>query len=377
MWAVQNLSLVLIELGAAITGLALLAHVASRLGFSPIPLYLVGGLAFGNGGLLPLNLSQHFIHIGGEIGVLLVLFLLGLEYTPHRLAADVREGYRGGIADFVLNFPPGFLAGLLMKWPPMAAVLLGGITYISSSGIVVKVLTDLRRMDAAETRTIISILVMEDVAMAAYLPIVAVLLRGGTAATIAQSVLIALAFAGLALFVAFRYGPRLSHLIANKSDEAVLLTALGIVLLVAGGAERFGVSAAVGAFLAGLTVSEPIAAQSHRVLAPLRDFFAAIFFFFFGLQIDPGTLPAALPAAIALGVITAGTKIATGYWSARDSAEDLRGRIRAGIALTARGEFSIVIAGLGAGIEPRLGPLAAAYVLFLAVLGPLAVRLVR
>jgi monovalent cation:H+ antiporter-2, CPA2 family len=161
------------------------------------------------------------------------------------------------------------------------------------------------------------------------------------------------------------------------SEEIVLLTTFGLVLFVAGIASRFKVSAEIGAFLVGIALSGQMAEQSHRLLAPLRDLFAAIFFFFFGLEIDPGTLPPALPLAILLGVITALTKVLTGYWSAKRAGIDRRGSIRAGAALIARGEFSIVIAGLGTAIEPRLGPLAAAYVLFLAIIGPMVARLAK
>jgi CPA2 family monovalent cation:H+ antiporter-2 len=133
----------------------------------------------------------------------------------------------------------------------------------------------------------------------------------------------------------------------------------------------------VGAFLVGIALSGPIAEKSRRLVAPLRDLFAATFFFFFGMEIDPATLPAMMLPAITLGLITAGTKILTGYWAAQRSGVDKKGRLRAGMSLVARGEFSIVIAGLGAAAEPQLGPLAAAYVLFLVVLGPVLVRFVK
>src|SRR5262249_45402639 len=128
----------------AIAGLAVLARLASRFGISAIPLYLLGGLAFGNGGLLPLRFSEEFVHVGSEIGVLLLLFLLGLEYSGAELAANLRAGLPAGLADFALNFTPGLLAGLLFGWGPLAAVLLGGVTWISSSGIIARVLADLR-----------------------------------------------------------------------------------------------------------------------------------------------------------------------------------------------------------------------------------------
>src|SRR5262249_40462964 len=171
-------SLIFIELGAAVIGLAVLARLASRWGFSAIPLYLIAGLAFGNGGLLPLNFSEDFIKVGAEIGVLLLLFMLGLEYTGEELRANLRAGLPAGLVDFTLNFTPGLLAGLFLGWKPLTALLLGGVTYISSSGVIAKVLAELQWMNNRETPTILSLLVIEDLVMAVYLPLVAVLLIG-------------------------------------------------------------------------------------------------------------------------------------------------------------------------------------------------------
>jgi K+:H+ antiporter subunit KhtU len=150
-------------------------------------------------------------------------------------------------------------------------------------------------------------------------------------------------------------------------------------LLVAGVAQQLQVSAAVGAFLTGMVLSGLIVEQTQRLLGPLRDLFAAIFFLFFGLQIDPATLPPVLLLALGLGVVSALTKLLTGWWAARRAGVDVLGRWRAGASLVARGEFSIVIAGFGAdaGLEAQLEPLAAAYVLLLAVLGPILARTVE
>jgi len=370
-----DVSLLFIELGAAIVGLAILARIASRLGFSTIPLYLIAGLAFGKGGLAPLDLSQEFIRIGAEIGVLLLLFMLGLEYTGDELKRQLGSALPAGMVDLALNFPPGFLAGILMGWSPLASILLGGVTYISSSGVIAKILAELKRLDCPETPSVLSVLVLEDLAMAAYLPLVAALIAGGSPRTMAVAVAIAVALVSLALLIAVRYGQPISRLVAHQSDEVVLLSAFGAVLLVAGLLQRLHVSAAIGAFLVGIAASGPLADQSRRVLAPLRDLFAATFFFFFGLQVDPSSLPPVLPVAIGLGICTALTKILTGYWAARRMGVDGAGRWRAGTALIARGEFSIVIAGLGTALEPRLGPLAAAYVLLLAIAGPILSRM--
>lgn len=373
----HHLTQTFLEIGAATLALAVLARLSRRWSVSAIPFYLVAGLCFGNGGLLPLNFSLDFIQIGAEIGVLLLLFMLGLEYSGDQLRQNLRSGAPAGLIDFVLNFPPGLVAGLLMGWSPLPSVLLGGVTYISSSGIVARLLSELRRMDCAETPVVLSILVLEDLVMAVYLPLVAVLIAGGGPQRIAVSVAIAVAAVGAALFVALRFGPWLSQRLSHESDEVVLLSTFGAVLLVAGLAQRVQVSSAIGAFLVGIALSGPIADKSHRLLAPLRDLFAATFFFFFGLEVDPRTLPPVLVVAAILSVVTTLTKVATGVWATRGTGLSRSSRLRGGLTLVAHGEFSIVIAGLGVALEPRLGALSAAYVLIMAILGPITARLIQ
>jgi K+:H+ antiporter subunit KhtU len=372
-----HLSALFVELGLIIAGLAVLARLARRYGISAIPLYLLAGLAFGKGGFSPLHVSEQFTRIGSEIGVLLLLFMLGLEYTGEELGRSLKSGIAAGAVDFVLNFTPGFIAGLLLHWSTLAASLLGGVTYISSSGIIAKVLGELKRFGNPETPSMLSLLVLEDLAMAVYLPVVAVLLAGGSPSRMVISVSIALIAVAVVLFVAIRYGQSISAFVAHESDEIVLLTTFGAVLLVAGLAQRVNVSSAIGAFLVGIAISGPIAHQAERLLAPLRDLFAATFFFFFGMEVDPSSLPHALPVAGVLAAVTAGTKILTGYWSAKRAGCDRQAALRSGFTLVSRGEFSIVIAGLGIALEPQLGPLAAAYVLLLAVTGPVLARIAR
>ncbi|HEX2697175.1 MAG TPA: cation:proton antiporter [Anaerolineales bacterium] len=372
----QDISLVFIELGIAVIGLAILARLANKWSLSAIPFYLLAGLAFGNGGILPLQFSEEFVHIGAEIGVILLLFMLGLEYSGEELSSNLKNGIPAGAVDFLLNFPPGLIFGFLLGWSPLAAILMGGVTYISSSGVIAKLLSELGRMNNIETPVIISVLVLEDLAMAVYLPLVAVLLVGQGFSSILISILIALTTVGTVLFIALRFGKRISLMIAKQSDEVILFAIFGVILLVAGLAQRLQVSAAIGAFLVGIALSDPIAEPTHRLLAPLRDLFAAIFFLFFGLQVDPASLLPVLPMAILLGLVTTLTKFVSGWWAAKRAKADQIGTLRAGATLVARGEFSIVIAGLGisAGLEPKLGALAAAYVLFLAILGPLLAR---
>ncbi|GAA4933312.1 cation:proton antiporter [Streptomyces coeruleoprunus] len=366
----------LIEFGAIILGLGLLGRIAGRLKFSPIPLYLLAGLAFGTGGLLPLGASEEFVAIGAEIGVILLLLMLGLEYTATDLVTNLRTQYPAGLVDAALNALPGAAMALLLGWGPVAAAVLAGVTWISSSGVIAKVLGDLGRLGNRETPVVLSILVLEDLAMAVYLPIITALLAGVGLAAGSLTLAIALGLAGLVLFLALRYGRLISRLVSSDDPEKLLLVVLGLTLLVAGLAQQLQVSAAVGAFLVGIALSGEVAEGAHHLLSPLRDLFAAVFFVFFGLHTDPASIPPVLLPALALAVVTTATKIATGYWAARRAGISAKGRWRAGGALVARGEFSIVIAGLAvtAGIEPSLGPLATAYVLILVMVGPLTAR---
>ncbi|CAL9344272.1 cation:proton antiporter [Streptomyces sp. enrichment culture] len=366
----------LIEFGAIILGLGLLGRLAGRLKFSPIPLYLLAGLAFGTGGLLPLGASEEFVAIGAEIGVILLLLMLGLEYTAADLVSNLKTQYRSGLVDAALNALPGAAMALLLGWGPVAAVVLAGVTWISSSGVIAKVLGDLGRLGNRETPVVLSILVLEDLSMAVYLPIITALLAGVGLAAGSATLAIALGVAGLVLFLALRYGRLISRFVSSDDPEKLLLVVLGLTLLVAGIAQQLQVSAAVGAFLVGIALSGEAAEGAHHLLSPLRDLFAAVFFVFFGLHTDPASIPPVLLPALALAVVTAGTKIATGYWAAKRAGISVKGRWRAGGTLVARGEFSIVIAGLAvtAGIEPALGPLATAYVLILVIVGPLTAR---
>lgn len=366
----------LVELGGIVVALALLARLANTVGLSPIPFYLLAGLAFGEGGLLPLRLSEGFVEVGAELGVVLLLFMLGLEYTSNELRASLRAGWPAGLVDLALSFTPGLVTGLLLGWQPLAAALLGGVTYVSSSGVVAKVLSDLDWLGNRETPAVLTVLVIEDLTMAVYLPVVAALLVGGSLLAGLASLSVALVAVIAVLLLALRFGEPVSRVIHSPSDEVVLLTVLGLVLLVGGIAQRLQVSSAVGAFLVGIALSEPVAERARALLGPLRDLFAAVFFVFFGLQVDPAAIPPVAVIAIGLGAVTAATKVAAGWWAARRLGARSHGRWRAGAMLIPRGEFSIVIAGLGAGVNTELGPLAAAYVLLMAVLGPLAARMV-
>lgn len=369
-------TLLLIEVGALLLGMSLLGRLALRLGISPIPFYLLLGLAFGNGGLLPLEASEEFFATGAEIGVILLLALLGLEYTAQELVDGLKSSRTAGVLDALLNALPGAAMALLLGWGPIAAVALAGVTWVSSSGVVAKLLRDLGRLSNRETSSVLAILVLEDLAMAFYLPVLSALVIGVSLMQGAIAVAIAVAVVLVILFVALRHGHVVSRLFPAEHAEPLLLGVLGLVMLVAGFAQEVNVSAAVGAFLVGIALSGRVAANASAVLTPLRDLFAAMFFVFFGLTTDSSAILSMMPAAAALALVTVLTKLVSGSYAARRAGVGTLGQWRAGLVLAPRGEFSIVIAGLavGAGIEPALAPLATAYVLITIVAGTFLAR---
>lgn len=374
-----NVASFFIELGLIIILAAIAGRLATSFGLSPIPLYLLVGLLFSTEGFLPHNFAQDFVEIGSQIGVILLLFMLGLEYSSSELKHVLKTGIPTGILNLLLNMTPGVAFGLWLGWDWVAALLLGGVTYASSSGIISKLLNDLQWLGNRETPSILSLLVIEDLVMAAYLPLMAVLLVGNDWVSGTLSMGTAAMTIIVVMTIALTQGDRISRIIANKSSEILLLTVLGIIFLTAGISQQLQVSAAIGAFLVGIALSDPIKDQAKQQIEPLRDLFAAIFFVFFGLQIVPSTLPPVLSIALVMVFITGITKFLTGLWAARRAGIGGSGQRRAATLMMIRGEFSIVIVGLAASAgldEPMLAPLSAAYVLIIALFGPILVRFI-
>ena len=362
----------LLELGLVLLVLTVLGSGARRLGLSPIPLYLLAGLFLGPEGIAPVPATEDFVDAGASIGLVLLLLVLGLEFTVDEFATSLRRHRASAVVDVVLNATPGALVGWWLGLDTVGIVALAGATYISSSGIIARVLGDLQRLGNRETPAVLSVLVLEDFAMAGFLPVLAVLAAGGTWWQAVIGAVIAVGALTGALLASRRYGHRVGQVVAHPDPEQLLLRVLGLALVVAALAELVHASAAVGAFLVGLTLTGPVAVRARVVLSPLRDLFAAVFFLAIGLSVDP--LPA-LPAAIALAVVTVATKIATGWFAAGREGAGPQGRWRAGTVLTARGEFSLVIIGLVGTHQAQLGNLVTAYVLLLAVLGPMLARI--
>src|SRR6478736_6468080 len=281
----------LLELGVILTVLTVLGTAARRFALSPIPLYLVAGLALGEGGIAPIPAAAQFVSTGASIGVVLLLLTLGLEFSIGEFASSLRRHLPSAWVDVLLNAVPGAIAGALLGLNGVGILALAGVTYISSSGVIARLLSDLRRLGNRETPAVLSILVLEDFAMAAYLPLLAVLAAGGTWIQALLGMAIAISALSVAFFASYRWGHHVGRIVAHPDNEQMLLRILGLTLIVAALAEFVHASAAVGAFLVGLTLTGESAHRARTVLSPLRDLFAAIFFLAIGVSVDRADRP--------------------------------------------------------------------------------------
>lgn len=368
--------LTLIELGAMLLGLGITAFVAHRLKFSVVPFYLLIGLFLGKGGFFPLELSEDFLNTGAQLGAIALLLMLGLEYSGRELIGAFLERRSVGPIDILANFVPGAIIGLLLGWGILGALVLGGITFVSSSGIAAQLIKDTGWRQSELAKRVTSVLVFEDIMLAPYLPLLtAMVLNLGVIAGVV-SISIALTITGVVLLIATRQQNALAKVMSVSSQGGLLLTVFGSALLAAGVAESVGFSSAVAAFLVGLLLTGEVAAAARIRLSPLRDLFAAIFFVFFGLSIDPTAVWAALPLGVLLAVLGAAGKLATG-WATTRGMNDQLAWLRAAAFLTPRGEFSLVIAGIASvtWFGENLAAITLAYVLVTTVISSIALKL--
>ena len=370
----------LLAVGGVFLAAALAGAVADRVGLSVIPVYVVAGVVVGPNGLgrfdLPHVPNGELVATLAELGIVLLLFFLGLEFSIERLLSARRKLTAAGVVDLVVNFPAGVLLGLLFGWSLVEALLLGGIVYISSSAIITKSLIDLGWIADSEAEPILGVLVFEDLAIAIYLAVVVSLVTGGdglgaTVRGLAVSVaflalLVAAVVAGTALF---------QRVLDVSSPEQFVLRTLAVVVPVAGAALTVGASEAVAAFFVGMGfASTDHAGRIERRITPIRDTVAAVFFLWIGLGTDPFLVGAvALPLA-AVVLLTVPTKVLSGFYAGRVYDLPDRRSVRAGAALVARGEFSLVIAATAAlgstTVMTRTIPaLAVGYVLVMSTLG--------
>lgn len=374
----QGIWTLFLEFGVLLAGLGLLTRLASRLRISPVPLYLLAGLAFGTGGIIPVDQHAELVPVVAKMGSVILLLLLGLEYSGPVLVATVRRHSTSGVVDLALNALPGAVAGLLLGWGWPGALALAGVTYVSSSGVASQVIRDMGWRRNPESTSVVGVLVLEDLVMAPYLPMLAAVLAGVGALSGLLSVTAAAAVLAASLWLSVRQAGRSHRWFESREDTSgLILLVFGGALAAASVASFASFSPEVAAFLVGLLVTGEVAEQVRRRLDPLREVLAAVFFAYFGLSTDPGELPAVLLPAVLLGTITLGTKIATGWYVGKVDGLGVVARLRAGALLGARGEFSVVIASLvvSAGTLPAaMTAFIAAYLIVTAVLAPVLAR---
>lgn len=367
----------LVALGGSFLAAGLLARVGRRYGLPTIPLFMLAGILFGpNTPGLALVDDHSDLALLAELGLVMLLFHLGLEFSLHDLAAGGKRLVIAGALYLLLNVGGGMAFGFALGWGNREALVIGGMLGISSSAIVTKLLVELRRLANPETRLILGLIVVEDIFLALYLAALQPLLGDSEGALeAALSFGRALAFL-LAMAAVARWGARyVGRLITAGDDELLTVLFVGLVLLGAGGAEKFGISAAIGAFMVGLILAETsVVERVQRLVLPLRDAFAAIFFFAFGLAIDPGDVVEVAVPVLAAVVVTVALNLTAGLIASRMHQLGTMEAANLGLTILSRGEFSLILATLAAaaGLDPRLGPFVAGYVLILAVGGPLA-----
>lgn len=366
----------LIVLGFAFLLAGLLARVGRRIGLPTIPLFMLAGMVAGpNTPGLVLFRRPGDLELLGAFGLIFLLFYLGIEFSIDDLTGGGRRLVMAAVTYLSINVIGSLVMGFVFGWGTREAFVIAGITGVSSSAIVTKLLIELRRLANPETRLILSLSVIEDLFLALYLAALAPVL--GEADSITDAVVMfGRAFAFLvALALVARFGGRyVGRIIHAKDDELLVVLFVGLALFVAGVAARLGASTAIGAFLAGLILSEtPGARRIERLVLPLRDAFAAVFFFAFGLTVDPAAMLDVIGYVIAAVVVTLALVIVSGSMAARLSGLDRSAAANVAFSVISRGEFALILVSLAAAarLDGRLGPFAAGYVFILAVTGPI------
>ncbi|NOU95791.1 cation/H(+) antiporter [Paenibacillus sp. LMG 31456] len=373
------------EIGLAIGLIALAGLLSAKLRFSVIPFYILVGMAVGPHSINWWHFDLRFIESAevieflGRIGVLFLLFYLGLEFSVGRLIKSGKSIALGGTIYILINFTLGLLFGWLVGLPMLEILIVAGITTISSSAIVAKVLVDLKRTANPETEMILGIIMFEDIFLAIYISIVSGLVLSGSTSIggVVLSALIALGFMLLVLVVGRKSVPFLNRFLQIRSNELFLLVIFAVLFIVAGFSETIHVAEAIGALLVGLVLAETehMKRIEHLIL-PFRDFFGAIFFFSFGLTIDPFSLGGAVWLSLGAVLLTLAGNFAAGMWAGHSAGLSPKASVNIGLTIVARGEFSIIMANLAKSghLLPVIQPFAALYVLILAVLGPLLTK---
>ena len=375
----------ILEFGLALTLITFAVWLASKLRLSNVPFLILIGMAVGPHapqiGVLDFRFigTAPLIEFMGRVGILFLLFYLGLESNISRLIKAGRSIFIGGTVYIILNFTLGFAYAYITGFTFKEMLVVAGITTISSSAIVAKILFDYRRTANPETELILGITMYEDVFLAVYLSLLSgIVLSGATSLFgVLKSAGLALGFI-VGLLVVGRWAtPLLNRLLRTSSTEVFVMVVFASLFVFAGLGETIHVAEAIGALLLGLILGETEhSARLEKLVIPFRDFFGAIFFFGFGLTVDPFALGGAVWLAIGAAVLSLVGVMVAGQLAGRAAGHTGARSFNVGLTLLGRGEFSIIVAKLAetGGLLPLLQPFAALYVLILATFAPLLAK---
>lgn len=364
----------LVVLGLAGLAAGLLARAGRGVALPTIPAFMAAGILLGPSALEVLDEPEQLALVA-DVGLVVLLFHLGVEFPLEQVLASGRGVLQAALATIGLNVAGGLALGFLLGWGTAEALVIAGAVGISSSAIVTKLLIELRRLANAETPLILGIIVVEDIFLALYLAVLAPFLGdAGSAGEVALDFATSFGFI-LGLFLLARYGARaVGALLDARDEELVSILVIGLAVLAAGVSEELGVSDAIGALMIGLVVSRTaLRERVERLVLPVRDAFAAIFFVVFGASIELGALDTVLLPVIAAVALSVLTNTLGGVAMARLNGLNQRAAANAALVLLGRGEFSLILGTLaiGAGLDGRIGPFVALYVLVLALIGPI------
>lgn len=374
-----------LEVGLALMLITFAVWLASKLRLSNVPFLILIGMAVGphapQFGVFDFRFIETatLIEFMGRVGILFLLFYLGLESNVSRLIQAGKSIFIGGTIYILINLSLGFGYAYLTGFSAKEMLVVAGITTISSSAIVAKILFDYRRTANPETELILGITMYEDVFLAVYLSLLSgIVLSGATSLRgVLSSAGLALGFI-VGLLVIGRWAtPLLNRLLRTSSNEVFIMAAFASLFVFAGLGETIHVAEAIGALLLGLILGETEhSGRLEKLVVPFRDFFGAIFFFGFGLTVDPFALGGAVWLSLGAALLSLVGVIVAGQLAGRVAGHSGARSFNVGLTLLGRGEFSIIVAKLAqaGGLLPLLQPFAALYVLVLATFAPLLAK---
>ncbi len=350
------------ESGALLRDLAIVLCVAAfttvlfRRLRQPVVLgYLLAGVIVGPNLPIPLFADEKRIHTLSELGVILVMFSVGLEFSIRKLARLLPTAGLTGLIQIGLMSWLGYLAGKALGWTETESLFTGAILAISSTMIVAKAFEDQRRerklVEGKLVDVVFGVLIVQDLAAVLLLAILTGVISGAGLEGPAL-------FRALGRLAAFLVGllavglvtvPRAIRTVARfESSETLLVASIGICFASSLLARELGYSVALGAFLAGSLVAESgEVARVEHLIRPVRDMFAAVFFVSIGMIVDPEVLLGHWPAVVVLTIVVlVGQSLSVSIGSFLVGS-DVRTSLQAGMSLAQIGEFSFIVAGLG------------------------------